>query len=106
MKFVKLGLGLTSALDKLTKNQTTTLFAIITTEVPLHNRQDFSAATTEIVTPEQARCLIPLEPKLNFSNDSKKTIKKIYRENSKRRYKSHSNKTRKGILVSDPRNDS
>ena len=108
VKFEKLGLGLTSTLDKLTKNKTTTLLAINTTEVPLYIRQDSPVATFEIITPEQARYLIPLEPKLLPSSDSKKTkkISKIYRENSKRRNKSYNNKTRKRILVSDPRNQS
>ena len=73
----KLGLGLTSTIDKLTKNQTTTLLAINTTEVPLHIRQDSPVATFEIIAPEQARYLIPLEPKLSQSSDSKKTIKQI-----------------------------
>ena len=77
VKFEKLGLGLTSTLDKLTKNKTTTLLAINTTEVPLHIRQDSPVATFEIITPEQARYLIPLEPKLLPSSDSKKTIKQI-----------------------------
>ena len=77
VKFEKLGLGLTSTLDKLTKNKTTTLLAINTTEVPLHIRQDSPVATFEIITPEQARYLIPLEPKLLPSSNSKKTIKQI-----------------------------
>ena len=70
-----MGLGLTSTLDKLTKNQTTPLLAINTTEVPLHIRQDSPVATFEIITPEPARYLILLEPKLFQSGDSKKTIK-------------------------------
>ena len=55
-KFEKLGLGLTSTLDKL-KNKTTTLLAINTTEVPLHIRQDSPVATFEIITPIPASTL-------------------------------------------------
>ena len=43
----------------------------------MHIRQDSPVATFEIITPEQARYLIPLEPKLLPSSDSKKTIKQI-----------------------------
>ena len=75
-KFEKLVLGLTSTLEKL-KNRTTTLLAINTTENPLHIRQNSPVITFEIITPEQARYLIPLEPKLFQSSDSKKTIKRI-----------------------------
>ena len=72
VKFEKMGLGLTSTLDKLTKNKTTTLLAINTTEVPLHIRQDSPVATFEIITPEQARYLIPLEPKLSHQATQRK----------------------------------
>ena len=48
-----------------------------TTEVPLHIRQNSPVATFETITPEQACYLIPLEPKLFQSNDSKKTMKQI-----------------------------
>ena len=64
-------------MTNLQKNKTTNLLAINTTEVPLHIRQDSPVATFEIITPEQARYLIPLEPKLLPSSDSKKTIKQI-----------------------------
>ena len=69
-----MGLCLTSTLDKLTKSQTTTLLAINTTEVPLQIRQDSPVA---IISPEKARYLIPLEPKLFQSSDSKRIIKQI-----------------------------
>ena len=104
VKFEKLGLGLTSKLDKLTKNKTTTLLAISTTEVPLHIRQDSPVATFEIITPEQARYLIPLEPKLFPSSDSKKTIKQI--EKSERTAKGEINhvtiKHENGIWFPNP----
>ena len=77
VKFEKLGLGLKSTLGKLTKNQTTTLLAINTTEGPLHIRQDSPVSTFEFITPEQARYLIPLEPKIFQSSDSNRTIKQI-----------------------------
>ena len=56
-------------------NQTTTLPAINRTEVLLHIRQVSPVATFKIITPEQGRYLIPLEPKVFQPSDSKKTIK-------------------------------
>ena len=48
-----------------------------TTEVALHIRQGSPGATFEIITPEQARYLLPLEPKLFQLIGLKKTIKQI-----------------------------
>ena len=77
IKFEKLGLCLTSSIDKLQKNEPLFMIAINSTEVPIHIRKNSSVATFSVLTPEQARYLIPLEPKLIQSENEKRNTKQI-----------------------------
>ena len=53
------------------------MIAINSTEVPIHIRKNSSVATFSVLTPEQARYLIPLEPKLIQSENEKRNTKQI-----------------------------
>ena len=67
-----------STIDKMLKYKPIQLMAINTMEVPITIEKNTLPATFTIISPEQARYLIPLEPKLLETNNLPKT-KKQYR---------------------------
>ena len=73
IKFEKLGLCLTSSIDKLQKNEPLFMIAINSTEVPIHIGKNSAVATFSVLTPEHERYLIPLEPKLIQSENERET---------------------------------
>ena len=84
VKFEKLGLGLTSTLDKLTKNKTTTLLAINTTEIPLHIRLDSPVATFEMHI--KSKCLLSNAHKRQQQTKTSQQPKKNYAQNQNNLY--------------------
>ena len=76
-KLENIGVCLTSTIDKMLNDKPIQLFAINTTEIPITIERNTLPATFTIITPEQARYLIPLEPKLLENNNLSKTRKTI-----------------------------
>ena len=61
---IKIGACFTKTIDKILIDKSIQLLAINTTEVPITIEQNTLTATFTKFTTEQARSLIPLEPKL------------------------------------------
>ena len=76
-KLENIGVCLTSTINKMLKDKPIHLMAINTTEVPITIERNTLPATFTIITPEQARYLIPLEPKLLETDNFSKTTKTI-----------------------------
>ena len=76
-KLENIGVSLTSTIDKMLKNKPIQLMAINTTEVPITIERNKLHATFTITTPEQDRYLIPLEPKLQETDNLSKITKTI-----------------------------
>ena len=94
-KLGNIGVCLTSTIDKMLKDKAIQLMAINTTDVPITIERNTLPATFTIITPEQARYRIPLEPKLletkiSENQDNKNHIE-THRESSEGAAKSHHN---------------
>ena len=74
-KFERIGVCLTSTIEKMLTDEPIKLMAINTTEVPIAIERNTQPATFMIITLQQARYLIQLELKLLESNNLSKTTK-------------------------------
>ena len=71
------GVCLTKTIDEMLQDKPIQLKAFKTTQVPITIKRNTLPATFTKITPEQARYLIPLEPKLLETNNLRNTTKII-----------------------------